>query len=133
MNYSGLSKSLFQGARPTSTGLLKICILMLLLFNVSLSAAESSILIRDSRTGQSKTLINSTEINRFNYYWSQRSQRGGKQQYQWRYQLIINDKSGESRWVYDTDGYLREITMGDVSPIYQLTPIRAFNRFLAKE
>ena len=73
------------------------------------------------------------QINRFNYFWAQKQPVRKPQAYQWRYQLTIDSPSGKSSWVYDPRGYAREITLQHSSVIFQLSPVRSFNRFLIKD
>ena len=94
--------------------------------------SSSSVAITDSTTNLLSKLTDSNKLNSFNYYWSQKqplhSQK--RQSYQWRYQLVIQDNSNTSRWVYDPRGYARELTLNESSKVYQLATVRAFNNFL---
>jgi len=112
---------------------MKKFILLLFFFILSANIWSAEIKITDSATNHVQLINDAKEINRFNYFWSQKQPVSKQQAYQWRYQLIIDSPLGKSSWVYDPKGYAREISMQHSSVIYQLSPVRSFNRFLIKD
>ena len=90
----------------------------------------TSINIADSNNAQGVNIINPDQINRFNYYWSQKQPIKKQHSYQWRYQIDFETQSGKNRWVYDTNGYTRKVSMDKSSTIFKLSAPRAINRFI---
>ena len=115
------------------TILLTVFLSTTLLATTKKSAATKQVKITDTKNNSIQLISDEKQLNRFNYFWSQKQQQNKPQAYQWRYQLIIQDSSGETRWVYDPKGYAREISMNQSTATYQIMPIRSFNRFLTKE
>lgn len=107
--------------------------LLLLLFFSATNLWSAEIKITDSSTNHVQLISDANQINRFNYFWSQKQPVRKPQAYQWRYKLMIDGPSGISSWVYDPRGYAREITLQKSSVIFQLSPVRSFNRFLIKD
>ena len=113
---------------------MKYVILLLTFVGVStLSAATLQVKITDSDDNSIRLITDEKQLNRFDYYWSQKQPVNMAEKYHWRYQLLIDEPSGKSQWVYDNNGYAREISINQASVVYQLGPIRSFNKFLNKE
>jgi hypothetical protein len=95
------------------------------------TTSSSSVAITDSITNWQSTLTDSKKLNSFYYYWSQKQPLHSQKSkvYQWRYQLLIQGKNKTSRWIYDPQGYAKEITLNQASPVYELGTARALNRF----
>jgi len=110
-------------------------IFLLLIFSVftTISAATLQLKITDANDNQVQLITDKKQLNRFDYFWSQKQPVNKPHNYQWRYQLIIEQQSGTSKWVYDLKGFAREISLHQSTVIYQLGPIRSFNNFLNKE
>ncbi|RLA04392.1 MAG: hypothetical protein DRQ47_03455 [Gammaproteobacteria bacterium] len=123
--------------------LLLMTVLLLVLSSAVLSSrvlsdqpkqtANLQVIIIDSKTSQTTKITDATQLNRFNYFWSQKQPAKTPAVYQWRYQLIIETPRGKSRWVYDPKGYARQVSMDKSIDIFLLSPIRSFNRFLEQE
>ena len=113
--------------------LLILSILLTVFLPTTISAATKQVKITDSTNNRVQLISDEKQLNRFNYFWSQKQPVNKPQAYQWRYQLIILGTSGETRWVYDSKGYAREISVNQSTATYQIMPIRSFNRFLTKE
>ena len=107
--------------------------LLLLFFISTINILSAEIKVIDSKTNQVQFIRDANQVNRFNYFWSQKQPFRKQQTFQWRYQLTIVDQTGTSNWVYDPKGYAREVTMQHSSVTFQLSPIRSFNRFLIKD
>ncbi|MCP3674033.1 MAG: hypothetical protein GY829_06135 [Gammaproteobacteria bacterium] len=112
---------------------MKQFILLILIFILTPHTWSAEIKVTDSSTNQVQLISDAKQINRFNFFWSQKQPVRKQQTYQWRFQLTIDSPSGKSSWVYDPRGYAREITMQQSSVIYQLSPVRSFNHFLIKD
>ncbi|PCJ51025.1 MAG: hypothetical protein COA74_00745 [Gammaproteobacteria bacterium] len=116
--------------------LLVLICLLLNLTSVKASATLSKVRfveITDSSSNQQLKITDDARLNRFYYYWSQKQplhSTKSAQTYQWRYQLQIQDKNEQRRWVYDPRGYAREVTLNKSSVIYQFSSVRSFNRFI---
>jgi len=97
------------------------------------TSIKSQVNIIDSKNSKQRLITDARQLNRFHYFWSQKQPVRQEQIYNWRYQIIIEDTGGVSRWVYDPNGFAGEITLSKTKAIYHLTPIRSFNRFLMEE
>ena len=91
-----------------------------------------SIRIIDSKNNQMYRLTDDKQLNRFKYLWSQKKPFKNQRPFKWRYQLIIPGSTGETKWVYDPEGYTRKLSVKQTTTIYHLSTTRSFNRFLEK-
>ncbi len=101
--------------------------------SVAKELKSNFVTITDSANNNEWIISNAMLLNRFHYFWSQKQALNNNRPFQWRYQISITEHGKKSRWVYDPNGYAREITFNQTALIYQLNPIRSFNRFIRQD
>ncbi len=95
--------------------------------------SRTQVSIFDSKDNRQRLITDAKQLNRFHYFWSQKQPLRQEHNYDWRYQISIEEPGGTSRWIYDPKGFVGEITLSKTKVIYYLTPVRSFNRFLMEE
>jgi hypothetical protein len=120
--------------RMTNGGKLSNAVFLLVVF-LFLSCHHVESLTKVSvidHDGHEKVLSTTEDLSRFEQMWFSKAEQTPPTNLKWSYKLDVTAGSKGDRWLYDTAGWVRVLSMRQ-TPVYRISSVEEFNKLLGTE
>ena len=82
--------------------------------------------------GSGKVLTTKDELSHFERLWLTKTEQTPPAKLKWLYKIDVTAQSKGDRWLYDTAGWVRVLSMRQ-TPVYKISAVEEFNKLLGIE